>query len=306
MKVVFLGTGEIGIPSLRLLACKCEVFCVVTQPDRPAGRSLRPTPPPIKTAALELGLPILQPSKIRDAEAVDALRRMQAELFVVAAYGQILPRRVLEIPPRGTINIHASLLPRHRGASPIQAAILAGDSQSGITIMWVDEGLDTGDILLQRACPILPEDTGGSLHDRLAELTPMALAEALEAIADGTAPRQPQDSSLATYAPRLTRADGRLDFREDAHLLERKIRAFQPFPGAWAEPPDGQPLKIHRAAACLNMEPVEEGAVHIEGPRYFIGCGSGALELLEVQAAGSRRMTAAEFFRGHPAPARFS
>ncbi|MCX7869648.1 MAG: methionyl-tRNA formyltransferase, partial [Terrimicrobiaceae bacterium] len=196
MKIVFLGSGAIGIPSLRLLAARHEVAAVVTQPDRPSGRSLRPAPPPAKSAALELGLPVLQPAKIREPGALDALRRTQADLFVVAAYGQILPRAVLEMPPRGVINIHASLLPRHRGASPVQAAILAGDAESGITIMWVDEGLDTGDILLQKACAVCADDTAGSLHDRLALLAPEALAEALEAIAAGRAPRIPQDLSL--------------------------------------------------------------------------------------------------------------
>ena len=304
MRIVFFGSGAIGVPSLRWLASQHEIAGVVTQPDRPSGRSLQPTPPPTKSVALELGLRVYQPIKIREPEVLHALQDWKAELFVVAAYGQILPKGLLDIPALGTINIHASLLPRHRGASPIQATLLAGDSHSGITIMWVDEGLDTGDILLQKSCPVYPDDTAGSLHDRLALLAPEALGDALTAIANHQAPRLPQDHSLATYAPKLSRHDAQLDFREDGQFLERKIRAFHPWPGAWAALPDQTPLKIHRAAFCTEQFSCEAGAVSCEGGQVRVACGKGALELLEVQGPGGRRMSAAEYFRGHPLPSR--
>lgn len=305
MRIVFLGSGAIGVPALRRLASLHEVAAVVTQPDKPAGRSLRLTACPIKQAAESLGLRIFQPAKIRAPEAVAMLAELHAEAFVVAAYGQILPRAVLDLPKLATLNIHASLLPRHRGAAPIHAALLSGDDQTGITIMWVNEELDAGDLLLQMPCAIEPKDTAGSLHDRLAELAPAAIEKALELLASGRAPRIPQDHARATYAPKLDRAAGRLDFRQEAAQVERHVRAMHPWPGAWMDLGGSAFLKVHRAAVAEFMPGTTPGEVlPQDNGRVVIACGRGSLELLEVQAPGGRRMSTSEFLRGHPLPAK--
>ena len=208
MRIVFIGTGEIGVPTLRaLLHSEHEVAAVVTQPDKPVGREQRIEPPPIKKAligsARPPGAPIFQPRKIKDPQTIEEIRRLTPDVIVVIAYGQILPRDVLEIPRVACLNLHASLLPRWRGAAPVQAAIAAGDRETGITVMYMDEGLDTGDILLQRNVEILPNDTGGSLHDRLAQIAPETLLESLRLLAAGNALRVPQENTRATYAPKL-------------------------------------------------------------------------------------------------------
>lgn len=236
MRIVFIGTGEIGVPVLRSLlqSEEHELVGVVTQPDKPAGRDQRIEAPPIKAALAGSALPILQPARIKQEEAVVDIRALAPDVIAVMAYGQILPRSVLEIPRVACLNLHASLLPRHRGAAPIQAAIVAGDRGSGITVMYMDEGLDTGDILLQSRLEVARNETGGSLHDRLAQIAPAALDEALTHLQKGNAPRISQESSVATYAPKLEREDGRIDWTESAALIERKIRAFNPWPGAFA------------------------------------------------------------------------
>jgi methionyl-tRNA formyltransferase len=210
---------------------------VVTQPDRPAGRDLKLRPSPVKVAAQELERPVLQPAKIRAPEALAQLVPFRPDVIVVAAYGQILPKAVLSLPPLGCVNIHASLLPRHRGAAPVQAAILAGDSETGITIMQMDEGLDTGDMLLKVTTPIAPDETAGSLHDRLALLAPAPLLDCLERLARGTATSERQDPALATYAPKLDRSDGEIDWSKSALEIERRIRAMTPWPGAFTVMP---------------------------------------------------------------------
>src|SRR3984893_18234031 len=224
MRIVFIGTGEIGVPTLRaLLSSKeHELVGVVTQPDKPVGREQRIEPTPIKKALGEMKISILQPNRIKDRESVEQIRALQPDLIVVMAYGQILPRAVLEIPRIACLNLHASLLPRWRGAAPIQAAIAAGDRETGITVMYMDEGLDTGDILLERKTDILPDDTGGSLHDRLAQVAPDALLESLRLLSIGSAPRAPQDNSRATLAPKLNRENGRIDWSEPADVIARK------------------------------------------------------------------------------------
>src|SRR5256714_6305443 len=234
MRVLFIGTGEIGVPVLRWLAesREHELVGIVTQPDKPVGREQRIEAPPIKTALAAGRLQVLQPKRIK--EPVEEIRALQPEVIVVMAYGQILPRAVLEIPTIACLNLHASLLPRHRGAAPVQAAIVAGDRETGISVMYMDEGLDTGDVLLQKRIELAPDETGGSLHDRLAEVALAALKEALSGLEDGSAPRTPQDSSTATYAAKLEREHGRIDWNEPAALIERKIRAFDPWPGAFA------------------------------------------------------------------------
>ena len=222
------------------------------------------------------------------------------------AYGQILPRSVLEIPPVACLNLHASLLPRHRGAAPIQAAIVAGDTETGITVMYMDEGLDTGDILLQKKLPILPDETGGSLHDRLAQLAPEALLGALDLLANRNAPRIPQDSAQASYAPKLTREEGRIDWKEPAVVIERKIRAYDPWPGAFAQlaGPSGteRHLKIFRASVVEQCVGEPGTIVTPNESELLVATGRGTLRLEEVQLEGKRRMKAGEFLRGFSSP----
>ena len=235
MRIVFIGAGEIGVPTLQALLRSSEhqLTGVVTQPDKPVGRAQRIEPPPIKKALAGVKVPILQPARIKDRQPIEEVRALRPDAIVVMAYGQILPREVLEIPSVACLNLHASLLPRWRGAAPTQAAIAAGDRETGITAMYMAEELDTGDMLLQRKVDILPTDTGGSLHDRLAQVAPQALLEALQMLGKDSAPRIPQDNALATYAPKLTRDDGKIDWSEAAEVIERKIRAFNPWPGAF-------------------------------------------------------------------------
>jgi len=299
MRIVFIGTGEIGAPTLRaLLNSEHEVAAVVTQPDKPVGREQRIESPPIKKEIATTGIPILQPPRIKDPQAIEEVRRLTPDVIVVAAYGQILPREVLEIPRLACLNLHASLLPRWRGAAPIQAAIAAGDSETGITVMYMAEGLDTGDILLQRSVEILPNDTGGSLHDRLAQVAPEALLESLQLVAAANSPRIPQDNAFATYAPKLKREHGQIDWSESAEAIERKVRAYNPWPGAFMKV-DGQNLKVFSASVVdLNGEP---GEILRSDKDLIIATGKGALSLTEVQLEGKRRMIAAKFLRGHGA-----
>jgi methionyl-tRNA formyltransferase len=294
MRVLFIGTGEIGVPTLRaLLKSEHQVVGVVTQPDKPVGRDQRIEPPPIKKAVGATKMSILQPARIKTA--ADEIRALQPDVIVVMAYGQILPREILEIPKIACLNLHASLLPRWRGAAPIQGAIAAGDGETGITVMAMDEGLDTGDILLQRKIDIRPNDTGGSLHDRLGEIAPEALLESLRMLESGTAPRVRQDKSLATLAPKLEREDGRIDWNEPAEAIERKIRAFNPWPGAFTNM-SGRNLKVFSAKVVdLSGKP---GTILRSKNEIVIAAFEGALSLGEVQLEGKQRMSAAEFARG--------
>ena len=301
MRIVFIGAGEIGVPTLQALLRSSEhqLTGVVTQPDKPVGRAQQIEPPPIKRALAGTTILILQPKRVKDRQAIEEIRALQPDAIVVMAYGQILPREVLEVPRVACLNLHASLLPRWRGAAPIQAAIAADDPETGITVMYMAEGLDTGDILLQRRIDILPTDTGGSLHDRLALIAPEALLDALQMLAEGDAPRIPQDNALATYAPKLTRDNGKIDWSEPAEIIERTIRAFNPWPGAFTEiaSPGVRKLKIFSAAIVdLNGKP---GEFLRSEKELVIAAGKGALSLGEVQLEGKRRMDAAEFLRGH-------
>jgi methionyl-tRNA formyltransferase len=300
MRIVFMGAGEIGVPTLQaLLKSEHEVVGVVTQPDKPVGRSQLIEPPPIKKALSGTNIPVLQPARIKDRQAIEEIRALRPDVTVVMAYGQILPRGVLEIPEIACLNLHASLLPRWRGAAPIQAAIAAGDREIGITVMYMDEGLDTGDILLQRTIDILPADTGGALHDRLAGVAPETLLESLDLLAKGKAPRTPQDNAAATYAPKLKRADGKIDWSDPADAIERKIRAFDPWPGAFMTvSTDGtRNLKIFSATVIdLRGKP---GKILRSEAELVVAAGEGALSLGEVQLEGKRRMSAMEFLRGH-------
>lgn len=306
MRILFIGTGEIGAPVLRwLLNSKAhELVGVVTQPDKPVGRSQKIEPPPIKSALGVSTIPVLQPERIKRDEAAAQIRALAPDVAVVMAYGQILPGAILKIPHIACLNLHASLLPKHRGAAPIQAAIAAGDRETGITVMYMDEGLDTGDILLHSRIPIAPGETGGSLHDRLGKIAPAALAEALSLLQAGHAPRVPQQNAEATHAPKLEREHGRLDWSEPAEIIERKIRAFDPWPGSYAVVRDagGQELKLKIFSAELQHEvrlaPGQLQTSPSEG--LVIGAGGGALRLQQVQLEGKKRMTAPDLVRGHP------
>jgi methionyl-tRNA formyltransferase len=302
MRILFIGTGDIGLPSLEWLLTthKHEVVGVVTQPDKPAGRKLVMTPPQAKVRALAAGLTVLQPPKIR--HIVDELKAFDADVAVVVAYGQILPKSVLEVPRHACLNIHASLLPRHRGASPIQAAIRDGDAETGVTIMFMDEGLDTGDILLMDAMPILPTDTGGALHDKLALAAPASLEKALDLIAAGNPPRTPQDHASSTHCGKLKREDGRLHWTRSSTELERLIRAYNPWPGTNCLLPEAKPLKVHRATAIEGAACPTAGTLVSAEPKngLIVSCGQGLLKLEEVQAESGKRLPAADFLRGHP------
>ncbi len=301
MRILFIGTGDIGLPSLEWLlgTTKHEVAGVITQPDKPVGRKQVLTPPQIKVRALAAGITVLQPLKIR--HAVEELKAFNADVFIVVAYGQILSRAVLDVPPLGCLNVHTSLLPRHRGAAPIQAAIRDGDTETGVTIMFMDEGLDTGDILLMHRLAIACDETGGSLHDKLAQQAPAALEEALDLLAAGNPPREKQDESRVTHVRKLTRQDGRLDWTRPAIELDRLIRAFTPWPATSCILKDAQ-IKIHRAQAIADADvcPAPGTIVSATADGILVSCGSGLLNLREVQIEGGRRLSAAEFLRGHP------
>ena len=305
MRIVFIGTGEIGVPTLRALldSSEHELVGVVTQPDKPVGRAQQVQAPPVKAELKSTSLPILQPVRLRDEEAVAQIRALAPDVIVVMAYGQILPRGVLEIPRLACLNLHASLLPQYRGAAPIQAAIAAGDAETGITVIYMDEGLDTGDILLQTKLAISPNETGGSLHDRLAQLAPETLLTALAQLAAGQASRRPQDLALATHAPKLTRAHGKIDWSEAAEVIERRIRAFDPWPGAFTLLADNSKhLKIFRASVVAQGIG-EPGIVSTpDDKEVLVATGRGTLRLEEVQLEGKRRMGATEFLRGFSSP----
>jgi len=297
MRILFIGTGDIGMPTLQaLLKSEHEIVGVVTQPDKPVGRAQTIEPPPIKKALAATKIRVLQPARIKDRQAIEEIHALTPDVIVVMAYGQILPSDILEVPKITCLNLHASLLPRWRGAAPIQAVIAAGDRKTGITVMYMDEGLDTGDILLQRTIDVVSAETGGSLHDRLAKVAPEALLESLELLENGRAPRVPQDNALATYASKLKRGDGKIDWTNPADAIERKIRAFDPWPGAFMKY-DGQNLKIFSATIlALRGTP---GEILQSEKELVIAAGEGALSLGQVQLEGKRRMTAAEFLRGH-------
>jgi methionyl-tRNA formyltransferase len=305
MRVLFIGTGDIGVPALEWLlqSGKHQVVGVVAQPDKPVGRKQLLTPPRVKVIAQAAGVPVLQPERIR--LAVDQLAALQPDVAVVVAYGQILSRAVLDVPKHGCLNIHTSLLPLYRGAAPIQAAIREGDTETGITIMFMDEGLDTGDVLLTERVPITPKETGGSLHDKLALLAPAALERALDLIAAGNPPRIPQDNSRATHIGKLTREHGHIDWSKSAADIERTIRAYNPWPGTFCVlPSEGDKhahLKIHAARIVEGEACPVGGTVVSSDPKHglIVACGSGLLELAEVQIEGGKRMDARSLLRGH-------
>jgi methionyl-tRNA formyltransferase len=303
-----MGTGEIGLPTLQWMieSPKVHLAGVVTQPDKPVGRSQILTAPPPKRLAESVGVTVLQPIRVRRPEALNQIAELRPDLIVVAAYGQILPRPLLQMPTVACLNLHASLLPRHRGAAPIQSSILAGDVTSGITVMYVAEGLDSGDILLQKALPIRHRETGGSLHDRLARLAPEAFESALERLIEGTAPRIPQKEEQATYAGKLDRDSGLVHWTESCWQIDRLVRAMNPWPGAYTLvslgglPP--RRLKLHKVLPTHRRTGAPGQVLDNTKRGPLIGTGTGGVLLLEVQLEGKRRMSASEFLRGFPLP----
>jgi methionyl-tRNA formyltransferase len=296
MKIVFAGTPEFAVPSLRAAARHNEVAAVYTQPDRPAGRGRGLSVSPVKLEALKRGIPVLQPQSLRDPGTQAALRALAPDLMVVVAYGLILPRAVLEIPRHGCWNVHASLLPRWRGAAPIQRAIEAGDNQSGVCLMQMDAGLDTGPVILRQTTPISETDTAGLLHDRLAELGAQVLADGLGLLRAGIRPiPTPQPAEGVTYAHKLDKAEARLDWSQPAVVLARKVRAFMPWPIAEATVA-GERLRIHGALA-LDLDHQAAPGTLLAASRQGLdmACGIGALRLRVVQREGGKAITAADY-----------
>ena len=295
MRIVFAGTPEFAAQHLEaLLQAGYQVEAVYTQPDRPAGRGQKLMPSPVKQLALQHGLPVMQPATLRDAEAQHALAALQPDLMVVVAYGLILPQAVLDTPRLGCINSHASLLPRWRGAAPIQRAIEAGDSESGVTVMQMEAGLDTGPMLLKVSTPIGPSDTGGSLHDRLAALGAQAVVEAVARLKAGSLPGERQDDTLATYAHKLSKDEARLDWQRPAAELERLVRAFNPWPICHSSLA-GDVLKVH--AARLVPGQGEPGRILAAGKDGLtVACGTGALQLTRLQLPGGKPLDFADLY----------
>ena len=297
MRVVYFGTPEFAVPSLRALVGEgFDVVSVVTRPDRPTGRHRsRATPSAVKTAALADELPVLQPERPSEPEFLARMRELAPDLSIVAAYGHILPQALLDVPGRGSVNVHASLLPALRGAAPIQRAILAGLTETGITIMRMDAGMDTGPILHQVATPIAPDETGGELSVRLAELGAEALIEALTLLEEAGLEPRPQDHAKATLAPKIKREEERLDWACPAEVVARKVRAFDPKPGAWTSG-GGKELKLFGARVAEGAG--EPGLVLRADEELLIACGAGAVAVAEVQPAGRARMSARAFVNG--------
>jgi len=298
MRIVFMGSPDFAVPSLeRLVADGHTVLLVVTQPDRPAGRGRDLRSPAVKRAAERHGLPLAQTARVGDPQVLAALRAAQADLIVVVAFGQFLPRAVRDVPPLGCINVHASLLPKFRGAAPIHRALMAGETETGVSVMRVEGQMDAGPILLQRTCPIRPEDDAGSLHDRLAVLGAAALADAARILAAGEGWWVPQDPGKVSLAPKLGDADCRVEMAGDPVSLVNRIRGLSPVPGAYLTLADGQRVRLLKAVVRQGSGP--PGTIlAIEEAPVVVATGGGAIGLLEVQPAGKRRMTAAEFARG--------
>lgn len=298
-RIIFIATGDIALPAFRrLLDQGPQPLALVTQPDKPVGRHQKITPPEIKKVALAAGLPVFQPEKIGDISA--QLAALCPEILVVMAYGQILRENILTLPTKAIINLHASLLPLYRGAACIQAALDAGDAETGITSMHVIRELDAGDIILKKPIPIAAGETGGMLHDRLADLAAEALAETLARLKSGDAPRIPQDEALSSYVPKLDRGDGRLDWSQPAVTLERRIRAYDPWPGTFtlaSESSGGKRLKIHPHTTVVD-EALAPGQLLTDDGKLIVGCGEKSLLITTVQPDGGKRMSAADYLRG--------
>jgi methionyl-tRNA formyltransferase len=300
LRVAFAGTPAFAVPCLEaVLAAPVDCVAVYTQPDRPAGRGRTLQPSPVKLRALAAGVPVEQPETLKDAAVQRRLAEYQPDLCVVVAYGQILPQAVLAIPPLGCWNVHASLLPRWRGAAPIQRALLAGDTETGVNLMRMEPGLDTGPVLLERRTPIHPDDTGQSLHDRLAALGAAVLSEGLQRVLDGTLPEaRPQSSAGITYAHKLDKAEALIDWSRPASEIERKVRAFQPWPVAEAEIA-GERVRIHAARSVEGIG-TPGSVLAARGDRLLIACGTGALRIDRLQRPGGRVISASDYLNARP------
>ena len=301
MNIIFLGTGEIGLPSLKAIYDSSDhhIISVFTQPDKPFGRKAELKPSEIKKFAQSKNIPIYQPYKIREKEAIDQLILGNPDVLVVVAYGQILPEAVLRIPKIACINLHASLLPLYRGASPIQAAILNGDEQTGLTSMYIAEGLDDGDLLKSKELIIDQDETGGSLHDRLAALGPELLIESLNLLSIGQAPREEQDHDQATHVSKLSRSDGEIDWNKSAESIERKIRAFDPWPGTFTYFPDGTLVKIFPPVSIEKNRDGQPGVIISNQSDHFtVSCGVGTMSFSSIQPAGRKKMSLSSYMAG--------
>ncbi|MCL2198182.1 MAG: methionyl-tRNA formyltransferase [Defluviitaleaceae bacterium] len=302
MKIIFMGTPQFAVPSLKAVIAQHEVVAVCTQPDRPAGRGHKLAASPVKEVAVAHGLPVFQPQTLKLSESKeirDELASFGADIFVVAAYGLLLPKGVLTMPPHGCINVHASLLPAYRGASPMQAALLNGDTETGITIQQMDTGIDTGDIILQKKLIINLEDRLPQLHDKMAELGAVALLEALAAIENGTASHTPQDEAFATHCPKFNKTDGLINWNDTSKSIINKTRALDPWPGCYTMY-NGEVLKIWRVDGLSCDDNAAPGTVlnkHTKGG-VVVKTGDGAVFVTELQAVGKKRMDATAFLRG--------
>lgn len=299
MKIVFMGTPDFSVETLKqIIAAGHEVSLVVTQPDRPRGRGKKPSYSPVKEFAVEHNIPCFQPEKIRDESCIEILERENADIFVVVAFGQILPQRILDIPKYGCMNVHASLLPAYRGAAPIQWSVINGDSETGITTMQMDAGMDTGDILLQERITISPDETGGSLFDKLAAAGGALCVKTLEQIQDGTIHPVPQDHEAATYTRMISKKDGQIDFSISAKKIECLIRGMNPWPSAYTYI-GKKMLKIWNAEVIIPKENYEPGEVFdVTKESFCVAAGDGALKILSLQLEGKKRMDTADFLRG--------
>jgi methionyl-tRNA formyltransferase len=302
LRIIFLGTAELSCASLQALAgdAKFQIAAVVTQPDRPKGRELKPQPSPVKSLALKLGLPVLQPERARDEQFIAELRALQPDLIVAVAYGQILPQSILDLPRHGCLNVHTSLLPKYRGAAPIQWAIANGDTEIGVTLMKMDAGLDTGPVVAERRTPIHAEDDSATLHDRLAQLGAELLVQTIPDYVAGKIQSVPQPAAGASHAAKIKKEDGHIDWNQPAQTIWNRLRAFTPWPGAFTylkEEPKPQLIKIWKAEVVEHSGRAGE-ILLADKTGIVVGCGKGALRIIELQREGGRRMPAAEFLAG--------
>lgn len=299
LRLAFFGTPEAAVPSLeRLAGASHDIALVVTQPDRPKGRGYEPAPSPVKQAALARGLAVLEPLKIRQPEFIDTLRGLSLEAMVVVAYGKIIPQAIIDIPPLGIVNVHFSLLPAYRGAAPVEWAVANGETRTGVTTMRIDAGLDTGDILLQRETGIGPEETAAELTRRLALMGADLLVETLDGLRAGTLTPRPQDHARATYAPMLTKEDGRIDWSWPAAKIHNRVRGFQPWPGAYCLF-RGRLLHLWRTRPATESVSGPPGTLHPARRRLLVACGGDtALELIELQLEGRKRLSVEAFLAG--------
>jgi methionyl-tRNA formyltransferase len=299
MRIIFMGTPEFAAPAIdSLIAAGHEIAAVFSQPDKPKGRGYAMTPPPVKVRAMEHGIPVYQPQSMRDGEALKIFNEIKPDVGVVIAYGKILPQEILDAPVYGCINVHASLLPKYRGAAPIQWSVIDGESKTGVTTMQMDAGLDTGDMLMKSETEILPDETAGELHDRLSAMGAELIVRTLDALANGVLKPEKQDDSQTCYAKMLTKELCAVDWHKSAIEIHNQIRGLSPWPVATAVL-EGRKLKLHRSAVS-DMDSVEAACGEIiSTDPLTVKCGIGAIELLEIQAEGKKRMLSGDYLRGH-------